>query len=327
MSRFTQFICALLLAIGVAGPVRAQDIAVSVVDFYNMSQDEQWEWLSRGMADMLITDLSSADRLQVVDREGMQRYLDEIELQSGGMFNDQTLIDIGKLAGVDKVIFGTYEVDREDDIIVRATIVDIASQKVETSVTVSGAVSDVLSLEKNLAARLIGDFGVSLSDREKQNVAFTWTESLDATAHFYTALGHYDRGELPLALAESKVAEKIDPDYLPARFWSGRLYLELAEYEHAERYLTRLLREARGRSYKRAYVVHVSLLLAQLYEKYLATPEKAFLCSRHCSGTSSTRSNAPTFIFDSRACIGTQVVTRMPTVCSYHCTNKPGNRA
>ena len=111
-------------------------------------------------------------------------------------------------------------------------------------VKVSGAVEDVLDLEKDLAGRLIRDFGVSLSDREKRNLEFAWTESLDATAHFYTALGHYDRGELPLALAESKVAEKIDPDYLPARFWNGRLYVELAEYEHAELYLTRLLREA-----------------------------------------------------------------------------------
>ena len=275
MSRFTQCVCALLLAVGVAAPVRAQDIAVSVVDFYNLSQDERWEWLSRGMADMLITDLSSAERLQVVDREGMQQYLDEFELQGSGILNDQTLIEIGKIAGVDKVVFGTYEVGRDDNIIIQATIVDITRQSVDTSIKVSGAVSEVLALEKDLATRLIRDFGVSLSDREKQNVAFTWTESLDATAHFYTALGHYDRGELPLALAESKVAEKIDPDYLPARFWSGRLYLELAEYEHAELYFTRLLREAGERSYKRAYVVHISLLLAQLYEKYLETPKKA----------------------------------------------------
>jgi TolB-like protein len=275
MSRFTQLICALLLAVGVAAPVRAQDTAVSIFDFYNVSQDKQWEWLSRGMADMLITDLSSAERLQVVDREGLQQYLDEFELQGGGVLNDQTLIDIGKLAGVDKVIFGTFQVDSTDNIVIQATLVDISSRKAETVVKVSGAVEDVLDLEKDLARRLIRDFGVPLSDREKRNLAFAWTESLDATAHFYTALGHYDQGELPLALAESRVAERIDPDYLPARFWNGRLYLELAEYEHAELYLTRLLREAGERPYERAYVVHSSLLLAQLYEKFLETPNKA----------------------------------------------------
>ena len=191
MSRITQFICVLLLAAGVVAPVRAQDTAVSVVDFYNLSQDKQWEWLSRGMADMLITDLSSAEHLQVVDREGLQQYLDEFELQGGGLLNDQTLIDIGKLAGVDKVIFGTFRVDSTDNIVIQATVVDISSRNAETVVKVSGAVEDVLDLEKDLARRLIRDFGVPLSDREKRNLAFAWTESLDATAHFYTALGHY----------------------------------------------------------------------------------------------------------------------------------------
>ena len=157
---------------------------------------------------------------------------------------------------------------------------DISRQKAETLVKVSGAVSEVLDLEKDLAARLVRNFGVSLSDREKQDLAFAWTDSLDATAHFYTALGHYDAGELPLALAESKVAQKIDPITCRRRFWNGRLYLELAEYEHAELYLTRLL--ARSEANERtdhAYVVHSSLLLAQLYEKFLETPEKAHSCA------------------------------------------------
>lgn len=275
MSRIAQLVCILLLSVSAVVPVRAQDTAVTVVDFYNLSQDTRWGWLSRGMADMLITDLSAVDRFRIVDREGLQKYLDEIELQGNGMFSDQTLVDVGKLAGVDKIIFGTYQIDRDESLVVQATIVDIRTQRADGAVKVTGKVSDVLSLEKELAGRLVREFGVSLSQREKQDLAFAWTESLDATAHFYTALGHYDRGELPLALAESKVAEKIDSNYLPARFWTGRLYVEIAEYEHAELYLRRFLREADARKYRRAYVIHASLLLTQLYEKFLQTPAKA----------------------------------------------------
>lgn len=275
MSRFSQLVFVLLIAVSVAAPVRAQDAAVSVIDFYNLSQDKQWGWLGRGLADMLITDLAAVGHFRVVDREGLQTYLDEMELQSGGVLSDENLLDIGRLAGIDKVVFGTYEVDRNDNITVQATIVDIRKQKPESAVKLSGAIKDFLDLEKDLAARLVRNFGVALSAEEEENLKFTWTESLDATSHFYTALGHYERGELPLALAESKVAEKIDPNYLPARFWAGRLYLELAEYEHAELYLTTLLRAARQRVYKPAYVMHASLLLAQVYEKFLETPAKA----------------------------------------------------
>lgn len=265
----------LLLGAGTAAPVCAQDTSVTVVDFYNLSQDKQWDWLSRGMADMLITDLAAVDRFQVVDRERLQKYLDEMELQGNGVLSNQALIDVGRLASVDKIIFGTYQVDRSENINVQVTVVDIGKQRAEASVRLSGPVHKVLELEKDLATRLIRELGVALSAGEAKNLKFAWTESLDATAHFYTALGHYDRGELQLALAESKVAEKIDPDYLPARFWTGRLYVELAEYEHADLYLTRFLQDAEAKQYKRAYVIHISLLLTQLYEKFLETPERA----------------------------------------------------
>lgn len=275
MSRFSQLVCVLLIVVGAAAPVRAEDASVSVVDFYNLSQDKQWDWLGRGLADMLITDLAAVGHFRVVDREGLQTYLDELELQSSGILSDESLVDIGRLAGIDKVVFGTYEVDRNDIITVQATIVDIASQRPEAAAKLSGASKDFLDLEKDLAARLVSKFGVSLSAEEEENLKFSWTESLDATSHFYTALGHYERGALPLALAEAKVAEKIDANYLPARFWSGRIYVELAEYEHAELYLTTLLRDANARVFKPAYIMHASLLLAQLYEKFLETPEKA----------------------------------------------------
>lgn len=268
-------IVVVLWTMGLAAPAHARDTTVTVVDFYNLAQDKQWDWLSRGMADMLITDLAKVERFRVVDREGLQKYLDEIELQGSGVISNQSLISVGRLSGVEKIIFGTYQIDRNDSITIQATIVDIGRQEADTSVKMSGAVSDVLKLEKDLAARLIREFGVSLSQKEQQDLAFAWTESLDATAHFYTALGHYDRGELPLALAESKVAGKVDPDYLPARFWTGRLYVELAEYQHADLYLTRFLRDSELRRYKPAYVVQLSLLLTQLYDKFLETPAKA----------------------------------------------------
>lgn len=255
----------------------AQATSVTVIDFYNLSQNKNWDWLSRGLADMLITDLAAVDRFQVVDREALQNYLEEIELQESGHFKEQSLIKIGRLTGVEKVIFGTYHVDKDEKIQIQATIVDVATQKIDKVAGISGAINQVLNLEKELASSLLREFGISLSNQEMQRFQFKWTNSLDAAAHFYTALEHYDNGELPLALAETKFAERIDPDYVPARFWAGRLYIELAEYAHAEEYLSNFLKDARQREYQQSYSVHVAFLLAQLYDKFLEQPEKAIL--------------------------------------------------
>jgi TolB-like protein len=248
---------------------------IAVTDFYNLSQNKKWHWLSKGLSDMLITDLSAVSQFQVVDREGFQEYLKEMELQSSGLFDESTLMKVGQFAKVEKVVFGTYFLTKENQITIQTVLVDIGSRKAEKIGQVEGKVGDVLNLEKTLAKELVDRFGVSLGDKEALDFRQKWTESVDAAAHFYTALEHYDNGLFPKALAEAKFAARVDPNYLPARFWINRLYVELAEFLHAEQAMQQFLKEALKKNYKTSYLVHSSMLLAQLYERYLEDPEKA----------------------------------------------------
>jgi hypothetical protein len=109
-------------------------------------------------------------------------------------------------------------IDKKDNIVIQASLVNIPSGKAEKIWQVKGKLDDVLELEKQLANRLINQFGVSLTAKEFADLRFQWTQSLDAAAHFYTALDHYENGKMALALAEAKFAARIDPHYLPARF-------------------------------------------------------------------------------------------------------------
>ena len=148
-------VLALLFGGNFSAPAFAVETSATVIDFYNLSQDKEWVWLSQGLADMLITDLSSVDHFQIVDREGLQKYLDELELQGSGLIDHQSLISVGLLAGVEKVIFGTYQVDGNAKINVQATIVDIVSQRAEKAVRVSGEISEVLDLEKERVVEVL----------------------------------------------------------------------------------------------------------------------------------------------------------------------------
>lgn len=253
----------------------ATTTTIAVAEFYNLSQDEKWRWLSKGLSDMLITDLSALSHFQVVDREDLQSYLNAMELQSSGLFDNDTLLQIGQFANVDKVIYGSFLIGEKAHITLQAVLVDIGSRKVEKIEQVEGRVDDVLMLEKSLAEALVNRFGISLGTQEVVDFRRRWTESVDAAAHFYTALEHYDNGQFPQALAEAKLAARVDANYLPARFWINRLYVELAEFEHAEQAMQNFLGEASTKRYNASYIIHAGLLLAQLYERYLEQPARA----------------------------------------------------
>ena len=243
MPRVTCLIVLLIQIMWVSGPSFAlgQTTTIAVTDFYNLSQNKKWGWLSKGLSDMLITDLSAISKFRVIDREGFHEYLNELDLQSSGLFDENTLIRIGQFAKVEKVIFGTYLLSKKNEISIQALLIDIGSKKVERIRQVTGHVNDVLNLEKKLARALVDRFGVSLGENESSDFQQKWTESVDAAAHFYTALSHYDHGQFPQALAEAKFAARVDPNYLPARFWIHRLYVELAEYLHAEQAIQEFL--------------------------------------------------------------------------------------
>jgi curli biogenesis system outer membrane secretion channel CsgG len=77
----------------------------------NLSQDKNWQWLGKGLSDMLITDLSVYPEFQLIDREDLHEYIEELALPVSGLFDENTLLKIGQFAKVEKIIFGTYLYD------------------------------------------------------------------------------------------------------------------------------------------------------------------------------------------------------------------------
>jgi TolB-like protein len=259
------------LGLTLAAQASGRPTGVAVVDFYNLGQELDRRWLGKALADLLITDLSGVDALRVLDREDLARYERELALGDTGLFDEATLVRLGRTAKVDKLLSGVYRVGPGKRLSIQVSLVDIASRRLQRRETVEGDLDQFFQLQKRLSRQLISKLGVKLSDKEIDALSELPTQSLDAAAHFYTAIGHYDRGELEYALAESRLAQRIDPRYMPARYWVGRLFSELGEYGHAGIELDALLDASTGK----AYPLHAGLLLAQIYQRELDAPGKA----------------------------------------------------
>ena len=69
-------------------------IAISYFD--NTSGSEQYNPLSKGLADMLITDLSNVKSIQIVEREKLESLLKEIDLGESKFIDPNTAQKLGK---------------------------------------------------------------------------------------------------------------------------------------------------------------------------------------------------------------------------------------
>lgn len=248
--------------------------SLAVMNFYDLSQDSQWSWLSKGLADLLIGDLAKAGKFQIVDREQLQVYLDELQFNHSGFVADQRAASkLGSLAKVEKVLMGKFLISPGDRISIEVLLVAVNGNRLERVEKIEGKASEVLALEKKLAVQVLKNLNVPITERERQAIATHGARSLDAIAHYYQGLDHYDRGNTELALAEIDFSARIDPGFLPARYFAGRIYGEISEYRHAEVEIKESLSVFREQN-SPSYWTHAALILAKNYHEELNnTPE------------------------------------------------------
>ena len=206
-------------------------ITLAVMYFTNRGGEGEWDWLRKGLADLLITDLASSDRLLLVERERMQAVLKELKVSESGAIDKAVAIKAARIAKVDAALFGSYQVTG-DEVEIEAHIVDLETASVRRVEWVKGTASEVHEVEKQLAGQLIANLDVELTEAERERLKRLQTDSVDAMAHFYRGLDLYDRGDYPHAFAGFRAAASKDSSYVHTRLWVAKIYIAMDEVEH-----------------------------------------------------------------------------------------------
>ena len=89
---------------------QSKKITLAVLYFENNSvvDKDKMEPLSKGIADMLITELTNIKAFKVVERERLNDVIDELKLQQTGVFDQSTAQKIGKLLGAQTLLLGSF---------------------------------------------------------------------------------------------------------------------------------------------------------------------------------------------------------------------------
>jgi TolB-like protein len=108
---FKVFATLALMAAPVAAQSNANAPVVTVLSFNNSSVGpgaKDWDGMGTGIMDLLITDLASGTKVRVVDRERVNKLLEEQNLTKSGAVDANTAIRVGKLMGACYSIYGSY---------------------------------------------------------------------------------------------------------------------------------------------------------------------------------------------------------------------------
>jgi len=197
-----------------AGSVAANAIAVFPLRY--QGQDEEMAALSKGLAEMMITDLSQVKQLEVVDRVRVQALFDEMALGQSGLVDEATAARFGGLIRAGKIVRGVYEVLEKNQLTIDVAFWDVEKQNFPAATTHTEALKNLFQLEKSIVFGVIEEIGIELTPAEQEKIQRVPTKNLRAFMYYCTGLSREDAGEFAAAAKFYLKAARLDPDFVQA---------------------------------------------------------------------------------------------------------------
>ncbi len=189
---------------------------VAVMPFVYTGTNDDIKPLSRGLAQLLVTDLGRARGIKVLERERMQAMLDEMHLAQSGNVDPQTAVRSGHLLRAERVVQGSLA-DQGGQLRVDATVVTVNNAAVVTPPSQTDQLAQLFDLEKRLAFGIFDRLGVTLTAGDSAAIAQRPTANLQAFLAYSRGLTAQDNGDFEEARNDFIQASQLDPNFGEAK--------------------------------------------------------------------------------------------------------------
>lgn len=189
---------------------------IAVMDFKNNSLFDKgsYESLSKGLAEILITELSQVEAIQVVERQQLNAIVEEMQLAQTGLISENTSIQVGKLLGAKFLVLGSFMAVSGKQIRVDARIVEVETGKTLMGGKSQGKDEEILKLVNVLTQSILSGLEIRMAQNRLQQVGNTSPEAIMALSK---GLEYEDAGNTRMALKWYNRALDKDKDLEVAR--------------------------------------------------------------------------------------------------------------
>ena len=205
-----------------AGPADSRE-TVAVMDFVNVTNDQEVAWLGAGIAETVTTDLAALNRYHVIDR---WRVLDAVRYSAG------SLPAAGAALGATQLVTGGFQ-RSGSSVRITARLVNLADGRPIVDVKVDGRIDDVFSLQDEIGKAIAKDLHVPLQPVNRRPGARE-TSDLNAYRAYiegWLKIESLDLDSIPASIADFERAIAIDPRFASA--YTGLATAEWIAYENS----------------------------------------------------------------------------------------------
>jgi tetratricopeptide (TPR) repeat protein len=187
--------------------------SVAVCYYKDFTPDKQLAAFQKGLAAMVITDLSKIRQLQVVERVRLQAMFEEMKLGQTGIVDPQTAPRVGKLLGAETLVSGGLA----DGLQITTTVSSSSRAEVVGGATTTVPNERFFEIPRQIVLEVAEIMDVTLTSEEKVALDFPHTTNYKAFIYYGQALDALDAGHWSNAKDFYALALLEDPKFDLAR--------------------------------------------------------------------------------------------------------------
>lgn len=189
---------------------------VAVMTFRYTGSDSAFRPLERGLAALVVTDLSRVRQLRVVERARLEALLDELQLARSDRIDVATGARSGRLVRAAEVVQGQFSIGPSSQLRMDATVVRATDAQVTASGSNSDRLQALFDIEKAVVFQLLAKLGITLTPAERVAISERPTHDIQAFLLYSRGLETGDRGDFAAAAGFFGAAARLDPGFSAA---------------------------------------------------------------------------------------------------------------
>ena len=182
-----------------------------------VSGDSTYQPLSRGLAELITTDLAYIRTLRLLERLQIGVLLAELKLGASDRADPATAARVGKLLRVERMVQGVATIPPAGTGSVQLTASVVSGSGVVRPVApATGPFPRLLALEKQVVFGLAAQLGIQLTEAERQRILKEGPRNLAAFLAYSRGLEAMDGGDYAGAVRRFGEATRADPSFRTA---------------------------------------------------------------------------------------------------------------
>jgi TolB-like protein len=168
-------------------------LTIAISDFATKGGNADQQWVGNSCIEAIVSKLSGQKNIKVVERQYLNKIIDEIKLQASGLVDENTAVEAGNLVAVKYFVIGSATIS-ETNLMIRVRVVDVATSQIKTSSEVSGNLNEIFKLQNELTQKIaagltLGSVTFESNDAGNQsNMTFSVANKLEKIKKLADAL-------------------------------------------------------------------------------------------------------------------------------------------